>query len=196
VVCGLPKTCTTTFMEVFRILGIKTHDNCPKCLPEEMNLNNNIVWNCDDNLDNSNMKFYDGFHDPPYSLNYKSFYEKYPNSKFILSVRNPEKWFQSLKKYSKAEYYDYVAFPKKLLKYLFGRDEVLEKDKDHFIKKYNEYNNKVIEFFKSKNKEILVINVAENNSVKNWELVLKYLEVDENLYDKLIKQPFPHKNKQ
>ena len=97
VVCGLPKTCTTSFMQVFRMLNIKTHDN-PICTNYKSILNNNIVWNIDDNLDNSNMEYYDGFHDPPYSLNYKSFYNKYPKSKFILSVRDPEKWFYSLKK--------------------------------------------------------------------------------------------------
>ena len=79
------------------------------------------------------------------------------------------------------EYYDKIK--DKILKVIDNENKI----------GFNEYNNKVIEFFKSKNKEILIINLPENDDVTNWKLILNYLEI----YDsELVNEPFPHLNKQ
>ena len=103
IVCvGFPKTCTKSIAKVFNMLKYKTVSN-PLCNdnvhPEYCILDRNIKYYLDDKYDNTNIKYFKAFHDIPYSLNYKKIYKKYPKSKFILSIRDSEEWFNSIYTY-------------------------------------------------------------------------------------------------
>ena len=74
---GLPRTGTTSLSMAVMNLGFKT---CHVCL-----------------LDSTYYRA-DAFFDTPIWANYKELDERFPGSKFILSWRDPEKWYQSFSK--------------------------------------------------------------------------------------------------
>ena len=124
IVCvGFPKTCTKSIAKVFNMLKYKTVSN-PLCNdnvhPEYCILDRNIKYYLDDKYDNTNIKYFKAFHDIPYSLNYKKIYKKYPKSKFILSIRDSEEWFNSIYTYQYIEnakskkFFKHGSFFKKL----------------------------------------------------------------------------------
>ena len=185
---GLFKTGLTTMGDVFAIIGYNTV--CyPSCNDNYnfIQLDDNIKYYCDDNYENNNLFVYEAFTDVPYSLDYKNIYNKYPNSKFILTIRNSDDWFNSI--------YNFQYIPhhmsKNILKHVFGYEELLTENKEQIINIYNKHNENIIEFF-SKTNNLLVINLFKNDDKTNWKLICDFLEV-ENKFEN-IKFPISNKN--
>jgi len=187
IICaGLPKTGTTSMYSCFTELGFKTTTNPMINSEGDAVLQNHIIYKCDDNLDNNNMNIYDAFQDVPYSINYKSFYEKFGNDAFfILTVRDANSWFNSFCKYDKID----LATSKKFNTYFFGTPNITQDKKEIIIEKYNQYNNEFIEYFNNKKKDILVLDIEKDEN--KYEKIIKYLNLNVN-----IKSKFPHENKQ
>jgi hypothetical protein len=210
VVCvGQPKTGTKSIAELFNLLNLKTNSN-PICLninDDYIILDNNYKYyiNSDTNNDTNNdinndinndtnndindfISFFDAFHDYPYSFNYEHIYNLYPDSKFILTIRNSETWFNSFLTYQ----YIQGATNYKLLNKLYGNSIFSLENKDEVINKYNTYNNNIINFFKNKS-NLLIINICDNINKEDYILneIKEFLSVD---IDSSIK--LPHMNKQ
>ncbi|MGD9638335.1 MAG: sulfotransferase [Alphaproteobacteria bacterium] len=144
------------------------------------------------------------FQDFPFSFppTYKYIDKAYPNSKFILSVRdNPEQWYNSVVNFH-AKLFGNGHIPKKedLQKAIYIREGYVWKsfsniyktpeddlyNKDMMIDYYNKYNNEVIEYFADRPNDLAVINVSQNDDYKK---LMNFLS---------IKSPFnafPYKNK-
>lgn len=178
---GQPKTGTKTMSKIFNKLGYKVNSN-PICSNEYysdyimldntskyyVNFKNNKEINCERANNKTiyeNIRLFDAFHDIPYSNNYRFIYKYYPESKFILTLRDSKSWFKSLFSYQKipgsSNYYTLYNL------YGFGKFEI--KNKKHIIEKYEYYNNEIINFFKDKPNKLLIINIT-NNINKNIEL--------------------------
>lgn len=127
---------------------------------------------------------FDMHEDWPWPFVYQDLFFKYPNSKFILTLReSPEKWFNSLKNTS-----DYFA-PSQTKKIFYGHSIITEDLKDTLIAQYKNHKKQVLNFFDSNkaNDRLYVLNVNNNN---------KEIEISEFLgipFDPTIK--YPHKNK-
>ncbi len=126
----------------------------------------------------------EAFQDIPFSCPevYKILDKKFPNSKFILTLRdNPEQWFRSLTKFHakfwgngkdplvKAELakagYVYKSYPLKAINYIYGDSYY---DLEVYTNVYNKHNQEVQEYFKNRPEDLLVLNVAEEGSYKKF----------------------------
>jgi hypothetical protein len=119
------------------------------------------------------------FQDVPFSLpnTYKKLFEAFPNSKFILTVRdNPEQWFNSHVRFaSKRVGHLPTLIELKELEYcwkgwsfsyhssVFGKADRYD-DKKSKIEVYERHISDVTEFFRDKPNKLLVLNVADNDS--------------------------------
>lgn len=119
------------------------------------------------------------FVDIPFNLSdsHKILNEMFPEAHFILTIRNPEKWFDSVLRWIKLlnaqEIYNWI-----------WKTGVTKENKSEVISRYNKRNFEIINFFKN-NPKFLPLYIEEKNSLKNLCLFLG---------KEIIEGPFPHKN--
>ena len=125
------------------------------------------------------------FKDRPWNTGcYKELDKKYDNSKFILTIRDQEEWWNSVENWLSLK----AVWGKK-----FNQEKKIENldektriynahficrtiNKDCYIKYYNAYNNAVIEYFK--NKSNLYVLYLDKDF--NWTNIQKITNLDEN----------------
>ena len=168
---GFHKTGTSTLNDVLQILGYRVCGN-KNVLAKDL-LNNDLS-----RLD-SFFEEYDAFQDNPWPLLYKEFYQKYPESKFILTTRDEDKWWNSLLNHFGSEHTP-------MRQWIYGNG-VPEGNEPLYRERYRQHNKEVIDFFSDKPEQLLVIDWKENDS--KWERICEFLE-------KPVPQSnFPHANK-
>lgn len=125
------------------------------------------------------------FQDIPFSKPYTfiALDQAFPGSKFVLTVRDtPEQWYNSVIKFHSkrwsannqiptkadllnAEYcYKGWAWDSNRLQYTTPETEPYLKEE--LIKRYNDHNNFVMDYFRHRPKDLLVLNVSEKNAYK------------------------------
>lgn len=137
-------------------------------------------------------KYHEGFQDIPFSVPeyYKILDKKFKKSRFILTVRNNDKeWYSSFKKYYDIENslsensYLSKGFLFKVFKRVFGSTDFSKKNG---LNVYNEHYSDVLQYFKNRNQDLLILNVAKNGA---------YLEFCKFLNKKPLRNNFEWKNK-
>ena len=144
------------------------------------------------------------FQDFPFSMpnTFKHLDKAYPNSKFILSIRdNPEQWYNSLIKFhSKLFGNGKVPTKEDLMnvKYVFkgwmwkfnrlfdGLPENDPYNKEILMNHYQKYNEEVIKYFKDRPNDLLIINLSDKNAYKKF---CSFLDISSPFND------FPWENK-
>jgi hypothetical protein len=196
IICvGQPKTGTKTLKSIFKKLG-KTVSGDPLCF-----LNNSdyttidgITINTDNFFNNigylhKNLDMFDFFHDVPYSFNYELIDKKYSNSKFILTIRDEEEWFNSLIIYQHLP----NASSCSLLNVIYHHGIILEEYKEEVIELYRKYNNDVITYFKNTPENLLIINLCDKNKCET-DIIQKICDFTNlNTPNNFV---FPHDNSQ
>jgi hypothetical protein len=139
----------------------------------------------------------DAFQDIPFNLPrlYEILDKSFPNSKFILTVRdNEDQWFNSLVKFHtklfssdkdrppnekdlKNANYRYKGFALKTKKWFYGYPEIPLYDENHYKKAYLDHICNVKEYFKNRNTDLLILNVAEENS---YQKLASFLQLKVN----------------
>jgi len=136
---------------------------------------------------NTNFSEYQVFQDIPFSLPqlYKTLYEKYPDAKFILTVRNnKDDWYYSLLNYHKSLFGD-ISQPEKifyvkegwihnLLTKVYNAPKSNPYDYTSLTQSYLNHNKEVRKFFSEKKEQFLELNLSNPNSVNKLE---KFLNV-------------------
>lgn len=159
---GLAKTATTSLAKAMSILGFRSKHY-------SFDIENDI-------------KKYKFINDMPIQTRYKNYDKIFPNSKFILTIRNESSWLASIKK--------------QFLKYERPKDSILYNNwleqfgffginNEIFLKKYRDHNFEVEEYFKGRN-DFLIMDIFSGDS---WEKLCAFLNV------KIPKVKFPHLNK-
>lgn len=187
---GSPKTGTKTIAKIFNLLNLKTNAN-----PLSFNnnddfilLDNDIKYYYNDTIEkcHKNIDLFEAFHDYPYSSHYEYIHKHYPDSKFILTTIDSDKWFNSLFTYQNIP----GAANYNVLYNLYGYKQITLENKELIIKAYNNYNSKILDYFKNYPDNLLVINIIDNNDkdicISNISLFL----------NKDIVFKMPHENKQ
>lgn len=147
----------------------------------------------------------DFFQDIPFSLpfTYIALDIAFPNSKFILTVRDsPEQWYNSLVKFHSTLWgkedqipckedlinadYVYKGWAWEIQKLVFNIEDSNPYNKNRLIKAYVEHNSAVLEYFRSRTEDLLVLNVGQNNAFKRLSEFLNVISIDRN---------FPWENK-
>jgi len=164
-------------------------------------------------------KRYDAFQDLPFSQSsiYAVADALFPGSKFILTVRDSEKWFQSLVRFQlktilkkagveKIEDFGEETFKDKAIylhkNYMYNvvkrhaayvddnevkHDWSLVYDRDHRIQVYEERNAEIVKYFQSRPDQLLVIDVTRE---KDNSRIIDFLGLPEKFIG-----PIPHLNK-
>jgi hypothetical protein len=194
---GYNKTGTTSLTELFTQNGFLV---APQ-EPFECNMES-YFFNSYDTIVNM-IKYdyfqYSFFQDVPFSLPdlYKTLYENFPDSKFILTIRdNEDVWYNSLISFHKKIFknfknpteisYTYKGLIFKELTQAYGAPKYNPYDYNSLTKSYLKHIENVEEFFKDKKNSLLKLNLKESDSIDKLESFLGI-----NLDNKSI----PHLNK-
>ena len=144
-------------------------------------------------IENSKTNF---FSDTPFNSSniYKILDKNYPNSKFILSIRNTESWINCLKKWLIKIKVELLNTPfyycsKKWVQYAFPKTmnenwEII--NEDLLAQLYEKHNNDIIDYFKGTDK--LLIYKLEESSKSKIEKICDFIKIKNDNYC------FPHKN--
>lgn len=121
---------------------------------------------------------FEALQDMPWAALYKELDLAYPNSKFILTLRDEESWLNSAQMHFKN-----IDIP--LHQWLYGNG-VLEGNEQLYLKKYRTHHSEVINYFKGREQDLLIMDFSKGDG---WKKLCHFL-------DKPIpKIKFPHENK-
>ncbi len=145
------------------------------------------------------------FQDAPFSYpdTYKYLDKEFPGSKFILTLRDSdEQWYNSITRFHSKIWADGKRIPTKedlmnaTYRYkgkpwegnraLFNTPEDEPYKKDVLLEYYNKHNEDVLSFFKGREGDLLVLNVADDTA---------YNKLCEFIGEKPLREGFPWKNK-
>lgn len=146
----------------------------------------------------------DVFQDIPFSLKhtYKYVDEAFPNSKFILSVRDSaEQWYSSLVNFHKEVFsfdgtlnssdlkllsYRYKGFAYSSVCGVYKTSDYEPYHKETLIRYYNSHNESVLNYFKYRKNDLLVVNLSKKEDYKKFK---KFVGIKNNRHE------FFHSNK-
>ncbi|HJO93729.1 MAG TPA: sulfotransferase [Victivallales bacterium] len=184
---ALPRTGTVSIKTALKIIGF---GNCykmeelfqkPKDLPYWLS-----VFEGNDIPFSQLLNNYDAILDLPGCLVIDKLINYYPNAKVILTIRNPEEWYNSIINTIYPTVYmpvhNNIPIFEFIRKYFF--DEFLKnsiKDKDKVIKVCEDYYNKVRDIVPRKN-------LLEYNVTEGWKPLCEFLGYD------IPQEVFPYKN--
>jgi hypothetical protein len=170
---GLNKTGTKTLGMCFSILGFKNKSYDLTLLESYHKGALQDIFEVTDQ--------YDSFEDWPWPLIYRQLDFRYPDAKFILTIRiSPEKWFESLCRHAVR------TGPTVAREIAYGYQMPME-NPGHHVDFYNNHNRSVMEYFKDRPDKLLIANWESEG---NWELLCRFLNCS------LVPDvPFPHENK-
>jgi hypothetical protein len=197
IIClGQPKTGTKTLKQIFVQLGKKAsgdplcflRNNSDYTTVNDIPIDTNNFFNNISYLQ-KNLEMFDFFHDVPYSFNYELIDKQYPDSKYILTIRDEEDWFKSLINYQHIPNMSSCS----LLNVIYHHEIIMEEHKNEVIELYRKYNNDVITYFKDVPEKLLIINLCDKTK-NNTEIIQKITD-----FTKLVipmNFVFPHVNSQ
>jgi len=121
---------------------------------------------------------YDALQDNPWPLLYKELDDRYPNSKFILTVRDENKWIKSVTNHFGKDHSE-------LRRWIYGIGHPLGNE-EVYLNRYKDHNQDVLQYFSHRKDDLLVI---EWDQGKGWEEICDFLN------EPIPDQVFPHANK-
>lgn len=170
-VIGLAKTGTTSITEALEILGFKSLHWAPLAkLNKQKVLELNWQWW---------LNKYDAFSDVPVTYFFRELDQKFPNSKFIQTVREKDSWLKSCKKHFLVPSIHEEA--KALHQELYGSDIF---DHNAFAEGYERHHRQIKEYFQGRS-DFMTIDIFKGGG---WEKLCSFLNKD------VPDQPFPTKN--
>jgi hypothetical protein len=180
---GLSKTGTTSLTRALEILGYRTNHFPYSAIRFEQGRLK---------LDLDRLRRWDAATDSPMALHFRALEESFPDAKFILTERDIDAWVASCQ-HNHVWPGDYVSnkgirlFPhiRKILclhRNVYGTERF---HRETFQKAYEDHRSAVIEHFRQKGRELLVINIC---SGEGWEPLCEFLGVP------IPDVPFPHEN--
>lgn len=160
---GLSKTGTVSLNHALNILGIKAKH-----------------YPAIDSAMYVDIEKHDAISDTPVAGVYKILDKKYPYSKFILTIRDIESWLISARNHFEGTTRDGLRL--KLRMHLYGVNGF---DRDKFEMAYYKHYNDVINYFKNRSGDLLIMNIIDG---EGWEKLCPFLNM------KIPKIDFPHLN--
>jgi hypothetical protein len=107
---------------------------------------------------------FDAFQDNPWPILYKELDRKFPGSKFILTLRPSDQWIRSV-----VNHFDEKETPMREWIYGIGRPKGNE---DVYIRRYERHNREVLEYFKDRSEQLLVLNITAG---EGWTKLCPFL---------------------
>jgi hypothetical protein len=167
---GLHKTATTSLHSALSILGFDSahwkSGDWARDIYDEMVLTNK----------SKTLEHNYALSDLPISLLYPQLDQSYPNSKFILTIRNESKWIESVRShwsYARNPHrweWDVYPISNRLHQVLYGRKTF---DAEIFLARYRKHNDEVRGYFRNRQADLLTLNVDEG---ERWEQLCPFLD--------------------
>ena len=169
---GFHKTGTTSMMAALKILGYRvTGPNhvFDKDIAEKL-----------ERVTTELSHQYDAFQDNPWPLVYKQMDALHPGSKFILTLRDEQKWYESNRNHFRGK-----NTPMRAL--IYGPAAAHPKGNEELYKgRMRRHNAEVIEYFRDRPDDLLVIDITREAT---WDPLCRFLGKP------IPERPFPHANK-
>jgi len=156
---GLHKTATTSLHRAFKVLGMdsvhwETGDWARDVFDELRTVGRSIT-----------MEKHYAISDLPISMFYRELDRTYPGSKFILTLREEQKWLESVRRHwgydTNRFRWEWDRYPvsNKIHKALYGRKDF---DAETFLKRYRQHTMEVKEYFKRRRRDLLIMDMDNN----------------------------------
>lgn len=169
---GFHKTGSTTLESALIVLGYD-------CVGKHDHLFDSIANNDWESID-TDVNKHDAFRDMPWPLFYKELDERYPGSKFILTVRDVGSWSKSCVNH-------YKDIGNETFKEIYGDGKHFPLgNKDHWIRVYEEHNQAVRDYFDGREGDFLEVNWEDGDG---WHELCDFLDQE------VPRRQFPHANK-
>jgi hypothetical protein len=121
---------------------------------------------------------HDAFEDNPWAVLYKELDERYPNSKFIVTTRDEEKWLKSMINH-------FGDADSEMRRWIYGVGHP-KGNEDVFLERYRRHYKEVGEYFKDRPDDIIWVSWGKGDG---WEKICSFLS------QPIPSIPFPHANK-
>lgn len=158
---GLSKTGTSSLAQALQRLGFRTKD----CMGVTQYVAGDLS-----SIDMDTVLAHDALTDTPIPSFYRELDQRFPGSKFILTVRDRDGWLQSCRKqFNERLAAKQTAAHNRLFEDLYGTDVF---DEQRFVAGYERFVAGVTEYFKARPQDLLVMNVAAGDG---WETLCPFL---------------------
>ena len=169
---GFHKTGTTTLEVALRKLGYKVTGCFGTKDPDIAEKVHEMAY--------AMVERFDAFEDNPWPVLYKELDERFPGSKFILTRRPSDAWIRSQVK-------DFATTETPMRRWIYGETAGCpEGNEDTYVERYERHNREVVEYFKDRPDDLLVIDLPAD---AGWDKLCRVLGHD------IPNKPFPHANK-
>lgn len=121
---------------------------------------------------------FDAFQDNPWPIIFKQMDQAYPGSKFILTLREQSLWLESAVRH-------FGEKETSMRKWIYGVGSP-KGHEDIYIRRYATHNHDVLEYFKERPGDLLVMDFSQGDG---WAQLCSFLERP------VPTTPFPHANK-
>lgn len=121
---------------------------------------------------------YDAFQDNPWPIIFRDVDKLFPNSKFILTVREPSSWIDSV-----VRHFGNKETP--MRKWIYGEGSPSGSE-DIYLERYARHNADVKDYFAQRPSDLLIMNLLLGDK---WEKLCPFLGRE------VPSRPFPHANK-
>ncbi len=167
---GFHKTGTSSLTNALRILGYRVTG--PNGI-RDPNIEQNVYSMAYELVDQ-----FDAFQDNPWPIIYKELDKKYPDSKFILTLRDPESWIKS-----QVRHFGRKKTP--MRKWIYG----VGCPKGHesiYVARFNHHNQEVLNYFSKRSNDLLIMDLSKGDG---WQELCMFLDKE------IPNVSFPHANK-
>lgn len=156
---GFQKTGTSSLRDALHSLGYSVGDNNYKLLFPLLHGNYRKVL--------KTLSKYDAVEDNPWPLIYKELDKRVPDCKFILALRDPESWYTSV-----SRHIGKLRSP--MHEWIYGRGNGIPlENKQNAINIYRRHNQEVIEYFKNRPDDLLILDFTKGDS---WGKLCRFLD--------------------
>lgn len=122
---------------------------------------------------------YDAFQDNPWPMLYKEMDNAFPGSKFILTLRDPQKWVASIVK-------NFGTDVTPMREWIYGKGYGYPKGNEAlYVERFERHNLEVLDYFRDRKQDLLVMNLTEGDG---WEKLCPFLGIQ------VPAEPFPRAN--
>ena len=154
---GFHKTATSSLGSALSILGYRV---CGAVGVRDPDIESNVYA-----LVDKNAAMYDAFHDHPWSVTYKYLDKKYPDSNFILTIRNDEDWLASA-----LAHFGSADTPMRQWVYGEGHPEGNEA---LYLARYRQHEHEVRDYFQDRPAKLLVMDITSGDA---WPALCNFLD--------------------
>lgn len=153
---GFQKTATSSLGKALEMLGYRVHGPFGWMEPD--------IQDTALKRARSLVQQHDAFQDFPWALLYKELDVDFPDAKFVLTIRDEEKWFESMK-----THFGIRATP--MREWVYGVPYP-RGQRDIYIQRYRRHNEEVMSYFQDRPNDLLVMNITEGDA---WNTLCPFL---------------------